>query len=99
MNNVTPGIALPCHAPDCQRSDAANRWVLRELRRYATRPAPQFVPPLALVELPERAWTRPAPRRSQSGRELAVTYHRTRRAIRAVCRYLPFLAPIARRVF
>jgi hypothetical protein len=83
---------------DPTRSDAASRWVLRELRRVSTRPPPEFVPPLELVPLP--AWTRPAPRRSHIGRQVYRPHQLRRRlALRLVCRVLPFVSPLVRRIF
>lgn len=100
---MTRGIPPPCHAPDCNnfRSDTANRWVLAELKRHAPpRPLTGRPPPLTLVDLPDRAWTKPAPRRSHVGRH---TYRpqqiRHHLALRAVCALLPFIVPLARRVF
>ena len=53
-------------------------------------PAPQAWS-LQPVEIPP--WQRPSPR---AGRVLAMAYHRRHHRVRAVCRWLPFLIPIAR---
>jgi hypothetical protein len=102
---IHPGLAPLSHPLDPTRSDAASRWVLRELRRVSRRPPPEFVPPLELVALPNAvteplpAWAKPAPRRSHVGRQVYRPQTMRRHPVlRFVCRVLPFLAPVARRV-
>lgn len=100
--DVTPGVARQVHVVDCDNlpNDLASRHVLAELRRHAqTRPAPSRPMPLELLEIrvPQRQWMQPP--KPRPGRVLAIQYQRTHHRARALCRALPFLAPLVRRIF
>ena len=97
------GIA-PLHTPpaviDCDNlpNDMHKLQILRQLHRVTTVQMPTEPADMAL-EVPSRpAWQAPT-RRHLPGRWTAPGYRRTHPVVRLVCRMLPFLAPVARRVF